>query len=196
MAVRSQGYGQRGAKGEAGSPGPQGAKGDAGAAGAKGDTGAAGATGPAGAKGDAGTPGAAGAQGATGAKGDAGASFNIGAPVSTPLTAAQKNATTTNGVVTGAFQPRADGPCICNITGKASGALQITSSITVALGPAQNGPYIDIALFTLTINAAGVGVSDSNTGTFPVPAGWFVRVTQTGVSVLGNIAMNRIVWPV
>lgn len=39
-----------------------------------------------------------------------------------------------------------------------------------------------------------VGVSDSNTGSFLVPAGWWVLVTQTGVSVLGSIAMNRVVW--
>lgn len=65
MAVRSQGFGRKGDRGESGTVGPQGVRGEPGAAGAagiagptgaKGDTGA---QGTAGAKGDPGTPGAA-----------------------------------------------------------------------------------------------------------------------------------------
>lgn len=167
--------GQAGAKGDAGPSGPQGPQGEPGVAGQKGDTGAAGVVGP------------AGARGPTGATGP---SFVVTAPVITALTAPEKNGT--------AFQPRAGGPCMVNVTAKASGALNVTSSIAVAIMPAQNSPVADrreVALMTVTINAAGVGVADSNTGSFLVPPGWWVLVTQTGVSVLGNIAMTRVVWP-
>lgn len=108
------------------------------------------------------------------------------APVVAALSAGEKNGT--------AFQPSANRPSFVNVTGKLSGLLNVTSSVTVSIGPAQAGPWSEVALFTLTVNAAGVGVSDSNTGSFPVPDGWWARVTQTGVSLLGNVAMNRIVW--
>lgn len=107
-------------------------------------------------------------------------------PTVAVLTAGQKNGT--------AFQPRADGPCMVNITANISGVLNVMSAITVAISPTQNGTYTTVSLFSLTLNVAGVGISDSNTGSFLVPKGYWVKVTQTGVSILSNITMNRIVW--
>lgn len=172
--------------------GPQGPAGPQGATGPTGATGAQGATGPQGPKGDTGSTGATGAtgsqgpQGATGATGPAGASFSITAPTVSALTAGEKNGT--------AFQPRAGGPCAVNITGNLTGLLNAATAITVAISATQNGTYTTVSLFSLTLNAVGVGVSDASTGTILVPSGWWVKVTQTGVSILANISMNRIVW--
>lgn len=209
--IRSQGYGfegpsgatgpqgPTGSAGSAGSAGPQGAqgvKGDTGATGpvgaagsqgVKGDTGATGAAGANGSTGPTGLTGATGPTGPTGATGPAGASFNLAAPTVTALSTAEKNGT--------AFQPRAGGPCSVNITGSLSGVLNVLSSITIATSPTQTGTYTTVSIFSLFAAAlSGNGVPDSNSGSFLVPAGHWVKVTQTGVSVLGNIAMNRIVW--
>lgn len=108
------------------------------------------------------------------------------APTVSALSAGEKNGT--------AFQPRAAGPCMVNITASVSGVLNVASAITVAVSSTQSGTYTPVSLFSLILNAVGIGVSDSNTGSFLVPKGHWVKVTQTGVSILGNIAMNRIVW--
>jgi len=185
--------GDTGATGPQGVAGPAGAKGDTGAAGATGSQGVAGpigATGPqgsAGAAGPAGATGLTGPAGATGATGAAGASFNVSAPVVTALSTGEKNGT--------AFQPRASGPCSVNVTGSLTGVLNALSSVTVATSPTQAGTYTTVSIFTLYAGAlSGNAVPDSNSGAFLVPTGHWVKVTQTGVSILGNIAMNRIVW--
>lgn len=107
------------------------------------------------------------------------------APTVSALSAGEKNGT--------AFQPRASGPCMVNVTASLSGVLSVASSITVAVSPAQNGTYTTVSLFSVFIGTL-IGITDSNTGSFLVPKGHWVKVTQTGVSILGNIAMNRIVW--
>lgn len=112
--------------------------------------------------------------------------FLVGAPVSTALSAGEKNGT--------AFQPRASGPSFVNITGSLSGVLNVMSAISVGMSATQNGTYTQVSAFSLTVNVAGVGISDSACGSFFVPAGHWVKVTQTGVSILSNITMNRIVW--
>lgn len=81
-----------------------------------------------------------------------------------------------------------------NVTASISGALNVMSAITVAISATQGGTYTTVSLTSLTLNVAGVGISDSATGSFLVPAGWWVKVTQTGTSILSNIAMNSIVW--
>lgn len=174
---------------------PQGPKGDAGAtgpAGPSGASGSAGAVGPQGIQGVAGPTGpmgATGATGSTGATGAAGASFNVGSPAVTALSTGEKNGT--------AFQPRAGGPCSVNITASLSGVLNALSQITVATSATQAGTYTTVSLFTLYAGAlSGNAVPDSNSGAFLVPTGHWVKVTQTGVSILGNIAMNRIVWAI
>lgn len=170
MGLRSLGYGFAGSKGD---PGPQGA---------------VGSTGPVGPQGLKGDTGLTGAQGSAGATGVTGASFNIGAPSVTALSAGEKNGT--------AFQPRAGGPSIVNVTGSMTGVLNVMTAVTVSTSPTQSGTYTNVATFTLFVGVAGPGVSDSGTGSFPVPSGHWVKVTQTGISVLANINMNRIIWAI
>ncbi len=129
-----------------------------------------------------------GPQGVAGTNGTNGTSFAVGNPTVTALTTAEKNGT--------AFQPRAGGPCMVNVTGAMTGLLNVSSAITVSISATQNGTYVPVSLFSLTLNLAGIGISDAATGAFLVPSGWWVKVTQTGVSLLANIAMNRIVWNV
>lgn len=112
--------------------------------------------------------------------------FLVGAPTVTALSTGEKNGT--------AFQPRAAGPCFVNITASMSGVLNTASAVTVALSPTSGGTYTTVSLFSLTLNVAGVGVSDSSSGCMFVPTGYWVKITQTGVSILGNVAMNRVVW--
>lgn len=171
---------------QAGPQGPQGPTGPAGAMGASGPAGPTGSTGAQGVKGDTGDVGATGSAGATGATGAAGPSFTVTAPTVTALSTGEKNGT--------AFQPRAGGPCMVNITGSLTGVLNVMSSITVSVSPTSGGTYVPVALFTLFVAVAGTGVMDSSTGSLLIPAGHYVKVTQTGVSILANIAMNRIVW--
>ncbi len=172
---------------QTGAQGPVGPTGAAGAAstvpGPKGDKGDTGSSGPAGATGSQGVQGVQGVAGATGATGP---SFTVAAPVVTALSAGEKNGT--------AFQPRAGGPSMVNITGTMTGVLNVMSAITVAVSPTSGGAYTPVGTFTLFVGVAGPGVTDSGTGSFLVPAGHYVRVTQTGISILANIAMNRIVW--
>jgi hypothetical protein len=110
----------------------------------------------------------------------------VSGPTVTALTTGQKNGT--------AYQPRSDGPCMVNITASMSGVLNVSTAITVAISATAGGSYTTVSLFSLTLNLAGIGISDAATGSFLVPAGWYVRVTQTGVSLLANINMNSIVW--
>lgn len=178
--------GPSGAKGDTGSTGP---KGDTGIAGAKGDAGQQGQAGPQGGQGQPGPQGATGPQGTQGPQGPQGSvgpSFTVAAPTVTALTAAQKNGT--------AFQPRADGPSMVNVTGTMAGVTNVMTAVTVAVSPTQNGAYTTVGTFSLFIAVAGPAITDSGTGSFLVPSGHWVRVTQTGVSVLANIVMNRIVW--
>lgn len=175
--------GPEGPRGYTGDPGP---RGETGLQGVKGDTGMTGGPGPKGDTGSAGAKGDKGDTGSTGAKGDAGASFSIAAPSVTALSAGEKNGT--------AFQPRANGPSAVNVTGSLAGLLNVSTAITVSISATQNGTYTPVSLFSLTLNLAGIGISDAATGTFMVPAGWWVKVTQTGVSLLASVSMNRIVW--
>lgn len=115
-----------------------------------------------------------------------GLTLAVAAPTVTALSAGEKNGT--------AFQPRPDGPCMVNVTAVMSGVLNVMSSVTVAISPTAGGTYTNVSLMTLFVGVAGAGVTDSSSGSFLLPAGWYVKVTQTGVSILGNIAMNRIVW--
>ena len=208
--------GPQGEVGPKGDSGPQGEPGVQGIQGNVGPTGPAGATGSVGPAGTAATvsigtvtTGVAGSSalvtnsgsasvavfnftiprgdvGATGATGPAGASFSITAPTVTTLTAGQKNGT--------AFQPRPGGPCAVNITANLTGVLNVASAITVGLSSTSGGTYTTVALMSLTVNVAGVGVADTNTGTILVPAGHWVKVTQTGVGILSNIAMTAVRW--
>jgi hypothetical protein len=183
MTVKSQGYGLRGPKGDTGAAGAAGVKGDTGATGSQG---APGAQGLQGAKGDTGSQGPQGVQGVKGDTGAAGASFALAAPVVTVLSLGEKNGT--------AFQPRAGGPCMVNITASISGLASAATVITAATSPTLNGTYTPVAVFALSIVALGVTMGDGATGTFPVPTGHYVKITQTGVTILANVNMNRIVW--
>jgi hypothetical protein len=115
-----------------------------------------------------------------------GLTLALAAPTVTALSTAEENGT--------AFQPRSDGPSMVNITAVMSGVLNVQSAITVAIAATSGGTYTPVSYMTLFVGVAGTGVTDSASCSFLVPTGWFVKVTQTGVSVLGNIAMNRIVW--
>lgn len=110
----------------------------------------------------------------------------LGAPVSTGLSTGEKNGT--------AFQPRSDGPCAVNILATMAGVLNVATAITVAISPTQSGTYTTVSLFSLTLNLAGIGISDNASGTILVPSGYWVKVTQTGASLLSNITMSRVVW--
>lgn len=124
--------------------------------------------------------------GATGPTGPTGPSFTVTSPTVTALTAGEKNGT--------AFQPRANGPSLVNVTASLSGVLNVMTSVTVALSPTLNGTYVPVSLFALTVNVAGVGVADNASGSVLVPTGHYLKVTQTGVSILANVAMTRVVW--
>lgn len=110
----------------------------------------------------------------------------LGAPTTTAFTSGEKNGT--------AFQPRAAGPCAVNVLATMAGVLNVATAITVAISPTQGGIYTPVSLFSLTLNLAGIGISDNASGTILVPTGYWVKVTQTGVSLLANITMSRVVW--
>lgn len=157
--------GPTGPTGPQGPAGPTGATGDTGPAGS---TGATGAQGPQGIQGPAGPTGATGATGATGPAGADGASFSIGAP-------AAANAFTSGT----AFQPRSGGPCAISVQSTLSGLVGVTGTSTIAMSATSGGTYTTVSVSRLLISVSLV-TADVDSGTVLVPAGWWVRITNTG----------------
>ena len=136
--------------------------------------------------------------------GATGPSFTITAPTATVLTTAQKTGA--------AFQVRTDGPAMVNVLASLSGLLNVAESITVAIAPPLTGTsatqapaasaYTTVSLLSLTLNAAGTGMSDTASGGFLVPTGWWVKVaaaatllgTLTAGTIIGSTTVTRVVW--
>ncbi len=171
--------------GPAGKDGKDGAPGAAGASvkGDKGDPGAPGAS-VVGPKGDKGDPGASivGPQGPTG---PAGASFSVTSPAVVAFNAAEKAGA--------AFQPRPGGPCMVAVSATLTGVVGGANFVTVGVSPTQTGTFTTVA--TAALNTATVLSTDGDTVTFLVPAGHWVKVSNSGAAnVLSALSLSRTVW--
>ncbi len=107
-----------------------------------------------------------------------GASFTVGTPSSRSVT-----------VGTG-FQPRPDGASFVVVTCQLAGALQV-STVTASLSATQAGAVY--AAMPIVVSTT-TGVSANNIGGFVVAPGHWVKVTQSGISLLSNLTLNAIVW--
>lgn len=80
-----------------------------------------------------------------------------------------------------AFQPRSGGPCFIAVSGTLSGILGLNETITISMSATSGGTYTTVATDQLLLGLAGLSL-DRCVGTFPVPAGWWVRVTRSGTA--------------
>jgi hypothetical protein len=111
-----------------------------------------------------------GTNGTNGTNGSDGASFDIQAP------------SAGNSITSGtAFQPRSGGPCMITVNSSLTGALGLTGNVTIAMSATQNGTYTTVVTDAVTISVLGL-VADKSSGTIPVKAGWWVKVTYTGAT--------------
>lgn len=85
-----------------------------------------------------------------------------------------------NSIASGtAFQPRSGGSSMIAVNSSLSGVLGLTGTVTIAMCSTQNGTYTTVVSDGLVISILGL-VADKSSGTIPVPAGWWAKVTYTG----------------
>lgn len=78
-----------------------------------------------------------------------------------------------------AFQPNANGTCFLNVQSTLSGIVGVNGTVTVAMSATQGGTYQDVSTQRLLISVLAI-TADTNSGSIPVPSGWWVKITLTG----------------
>jgi len=103
---------------------------------------------------------------------------NISIPVSASLSAPTYGLSITSGT---AFQPNASNASFVTVSSTLNAALGVTGTVTIALSPTSGGTYTTVSTDALLIAVLGVAV-DKISGTIPVPAGYYVKVTYGGLT--------------
>jgi len=80
-----------------------------------------------------------------------------------------------------AFQPRSGGPCMVLVNGSLTGALGLNETVTVSISSTQSGTYTTISTDVLLIGLLGLTL-DRSVASFPVPTGYWVKVTRSGTA--------------
>lgn len=77
------------------------------------------------------------------------------------------------------FQPRSGGSCFMSVQSTLGGIVGVTGLVTVAMSPTSGGTYTTVSTQRLLISVLAV-TADSDSGSLPIPAGYWVRITLTG----------------
>lgn len=78
-----------------------------------------------------------------------------------------------------AFQPRSGGSCFISVQSTLGGLVGVTGTVTVGQSTASSGTYSTVSTTRLLISIVAV-TSDMDSGSIPVPAGGWVKITLTG----------------